>query len=114
MRISDWSSDVCSSDLAVGSGQQFLDDRHGVVRVQDGKLRLQPRLARLFAQQLDAQRVKRADVQALGQLAVDQRLDALVHLSRCLFGEGQDRKSVVWGQSVSRRLDPGGCIKNKK
>src|SRR3546814_19963030 len=27
MRISDWSSDVCSSDLAVEFGGQFLEDR---------------------------------------------------------------------------------------
>ena len=73
----------------VGGGQQFLDDAHGIVRVQDREGRLEPGIARFLAQHLHAQRMEGADGQALGQLAVDQRLDALVHLARGLVGEGQ-------------------------
>src|SRR3546814_10351298 len=37
MRISDWSSDVCSSDLAchVGARRRFLSRRHAVERLGD-------------------------------------------------------------------------------
>ncbi|MNU57365.1 hypothetical protein D3C71_464850 [compost metagenome] len=73
----------------VGGGQQFLDDRHGVVGVQNRERGLQAGIARLFAQHLHAQRMEGADDQALGQLAVDQGLHALVHLSGGLVGEGQ-------------------------
>ncbi|CUI80596.1 Uncharacterised protein [Achromobacter xylosoxidans] len=73
----------------VGGGQQFLDDRHGVIGVEDRERRLETRVARLFAQELHAQRVEGTDGQALAQLAVHQRPDALVHFARGLVGEGQ-------------------------
>src|SRR3546814_5543975 len=77
MRISDWSSDVCSSDLAFkvilgeapfgpgGDGPGVIASRFAAGRQRDG---------------------------------------------------GRDRKSVVWGKSVSVRVDLGGrrIIKKKK
>src|SRR3546814_9429298 len=86
MRISDWSSDVCSSDLRhrigaapVAQGEQVAEhgDRHG---------HLQDQHARHVAFQ-----AKRP-------------------------GDPEDRKSVVSGKSVSVRVDLGGCrtIKKKK
>src|SRR3546814_7154535 len=44
MRISDWSSDVCSSDLDAGADRRFGDRRHGLGRryddrVKDGSVR---------------------------------------------------------------------------
>src|SRR3546814_3801520 len=59
MRISDWSSDLCSSDLQVGEHRkqhETAHERDGVVEAQ----RLQPRIARLgpgdAAMAIDARR----------------------------------------------------------
>src|SRR3546814_11828644 len=97
MRISDWSSDVCSSDL------------HRIDRHQ----RRRPLT--------DARQVIDITRRALGS----QRQQALALLlpprwiaRRSGFGElaPADRKSDVWGKSVSVRLDLGGrrIIKKKK
>src|SRR3546814_18501821 len=82
MRISDWSSDVCSSDLPHLAGRQHQARfargqvpavaRHAACRLQ--QLRLAPR---------------------------QRRSDGARHLR-------QDRKSVVEGKSMSVRVDLGG------
>src|SRR3546814_20888236 len=94
MRISDWSSDVCSSDLAEHGGavhhpplRQVVVDRlmlgHAVV----------PEGHRVF-----------------------RPAPAHVEFGLLNMGEQQDRKSVVEGKSVSVRVDLGGrrIIKKKK
>src|SRR3546814_19127258 len=87
MRISDWSSDVCSSDL---------------VQVMVGA-----------QQPVGAEAADR-----LGRLAHDVVADVLAQRAadrdRVQDG-GEDRKSVVWGKSVSVRVDLGGrrIIKQK-
>src|SRR3546814_17214316 len=94
MRISDWSSDVCSSDL-------FEHDLSFGVAI-----------GRLF---------KRAAGQGLTQLGhlggrtgeIDIDAVDLLHSGQL---RGRDRKSVVEGKSVSVRVDLGGrrIIKKKK
>src|SRR3546814_12118627 len=111
MRISDWSSDVCSSDLAqqgvvrlevVGGREERLvgGDQRQIVGVGerqqarlDGRLHRQP-----VALQLDVEPAR------------EDRREALQHL------RGGARKSVVWGKSVSVRVARGGRrpIKKKK
>src|SRR3546814_15332633 len=106
MRISDWSSDVCSSDLAEalvpGGGRQ-----RGPT-AQDGQLlpaegghlaNHRPRLTERRQQRLD-QGADGGDADSVCSCGVLER----------------DRKSVVSGQSVSVRVDLGGrrIIKKKK
>src|SRR3546814_6619126 len=74
MRISDWSSDVCSSDLT----------RSRQSEMERSRCRHRHRVNRSVPRQ-------------------DQRAET----SRCGREEG-DRKSVVWGESVSVRGDLGG------
>src|SRR3546814_17186414 len=107
MRISDWSSDVCSSDLLASSTQ---------------------RPSRPFARLtslpwLGGQRKRRHHAFA-GFGVADRRLSFLLHflhahdaLHRQVQGAGVaelDRKSVVSGKSVSVRVDLGGRRINKK
>src|SRR3546814_15841078 len=93
MRISDWSSDVCSSDLA----------RQPARRQAEGELRPGP-----------AGRSHRPQG-AQGRLAL-VRGQLLPALPPGGAASGEDRKSVVSGKSVSVRVDLGGrrIIKKKK
>src|SRR3546814_12582143 len=88
MRISDWSSDVCSSDLHEGAGHT-ADIGHGEISEQAGR---QDEMAEGVAE----------DAPFAGQRAVHQ--------------QQPDRKSVVSGKRVSVRVDLGGrrIIKKKK
>src|SRR3546814_2162986 len=103
MRISDWSSDVCSSDLL---DAESTPEALGKPTGQDASLG------------------KATFVGQLGVREARERARALVR-SACarldIFGEKadllrQDRKSVVSGKSVSVRVDIGGrrLIKKKK
>src|SRR3546814_19691488 len=91
MRISDWSSDVCSSDLtdARGAAQRFSRRQPGLFRRRD-RARQQPR--RTGEERRAGDRPHRAGRRAR-----------------------TDRKSVVSGKSVSVRVDLGGrrIIKKK-
>src|SRR3546814_13796874 len=89
MRISDWSSDVCSSDLVV------LDDgADGIADDMEGMLAVVVVGADTLDDQVLEGPVGRDDMEALEQ---------------------RDRKSVGWGKSVSVRVDLGGrrIIKKK-
>src|SRR3546814_19495820 len=97
MRISDWSSDVCSSDLNLALGHRGgqrtgvdVDDARTRVRFlgADRELPAEP-AARRSAHRLQRQREQ---------------------------ARGEDRKSVVEGKSVSLSVDLGGSriIKKKK
>src|SRR3546814_14229238 len=94
MRISDWSSDVCSSDL--------LGPLCRTARRRDGRLRKRP--------------VGPARLSAI--LYVPRRAPGRRHRPPPLSLEPRegDRKSVVSGKSVSVRVDLGGrrSIKKKK
>src|SRR3546814_15361956 len=119
MRISDWSSDVCSSDLIRAQrriGQPLLRE-HALVD---------------FRAELAVRPLERGNA---GDLAVDEALADAHALAFGELGEGhpvdqprqrsfdpaaldeadEDRKSVVEGKSVSVRVDLGGrrVIKKK-
>src|SRR3546814_17594089 len=91
MRISDWSSDVCSSDLfgagaAMGAGEPA--EQIGIPAERG----------------VAAKRGVRAD-----------RTSGAGERARRIARDAQrDRKSVVEGKSVSGRVDPGGSRFNKK
>src|SRR3546814_18585167 len=88
MRISDWSSDVCSSDLRQG---------HFVGRHQPGQyFRQRPKLV------------------VAGQHQQDQPRGGIGAYRSLLDQRRQDRKSVVEGKSVSVRVDLGGSRSLKK
>src|SRR3546814_16645882 len=105
MRISDWSSDVCSSDLRDDSPLDAVDETGEIAEL--GRRRRQLRPTR------QSQRLALVEALDLGErvdLGLDQVGDAREH-RRPL-----DRKSVVSGKSVSVRVDIG-CrrfIKKKK
>src|SRR3546814_12039164 len=109
MRISDWSSDVCSSDLDVeGAEQPWINaERTGLVAgAPDGGEPLLERLAvslRETAQHGDASRPGPVMDQCFQRLGRHRQA-----------GKG-DRKRVVEGRSVSLRVDLGGrrIIKKK-
>src|SRR3546814_17898539 len=101
MRISDWSSDVCSSDLLI----------HDFLRVVGAR-----RLGAIGGGALggagerdlfDTVMADEDDKRVLGLLLGGE--NAASRYDSVLF-EGQgDRKSVVEGKSVSVRVDRGGC-----
>src|SRR3546814_6673292 len=92
MRISDWSSDVCSSDL---QGVELVG--HGYVRAGERAWQLAAGTARHV---LLVQRQRH-----IFWLAVVERV---VVTGNALHFRKLDRKSVVSGKSVSVRVDLGG------
>src|SRR3546814_19422289 len=108
MRISDWSSDVCSSDLFAGEEQEASPfGRDGGDRRRGA---LEPRLPRYGVDE----RAREKPGAAAARRAVGP-VDGHEQLSGTLTGvEGDaveavaDRTSVVEGKSVSVRVDLGG------
>src|SRR3546814_18351574 len=104
MRISDWSSDVCSSDLAAGQlyGHQGLAVRDEIDAHADaGRVAAHPRC-------LEAGRRGPA-LEAPGNRLSKQGLaPATVAM------DPPDRKSVVQGKSVAVSVRIGGCRMIKK
>src|SRR3546814_11476676 len=95
MRISDWSSDVCSSDLASSSSASTFSTTsaaHGSA----GTAPFGP-CAPSSTATVSASREKTSAMRSS---------DASVR--RSARSGGGDRKSVVWGKSVSVRVDLGG------
>src|SRR3546814_13854685 len=89
MRISDWSSDVCSSDLSLG--RQGHDGAGA-----DARLALQLELSAVQAHA--AHRQRQAEPGPL-ELAAEAAVDLL---------DGGDQKSVLLGKRVAVRLGLGG------
>src|SRR3546814_20235063 len=103
MRISDWSSDVCSSDLrilalTVHGGEVEL----GLYLDTHRRHRAAGRRLEIFRRVEHRLRRDAADVEA----GAAQRLAP--------FGARGDRKGVVWGKRGSVRVDLGGRGINKK
>src|SRR3546814_11040780 len=92
MRISDWSSDVCSSDLpaAPANGQKNQILSECLLRFRPDPHRSRPPTRRTCFR--DAQ----------GRLA--QWVERLVYTA----DDGRDRQRVVQGRSVAVRVDRGG------
>src|SRR3546814_14561420 len=105
MRISDWSSDVCSSDLEVAAhgGRLPGDEFRGEV---------QRRAGAVAAGRGDGQ-AQAGDAQ-FGQ-AFGLQQAAVAEVGQAGLPAAVDRKSLVEGQSVSVRVGLGGrVIINKK
>src|SRR3546814_20164335 len=102
MRISDWSSDVCSSDLSVQ--RQKIGCK---VETQRGLL-IASIADRLF---VTANRASNAG-RAMLCTEIDKRLTQ--KLAGVIFRKRKDRKSVASGKSVSVRVDLGGSRISQK
>src|SRR3546814_19206360 len=120
MRISDWSSDVCSSDLDIFVERQFgflpYAGILGVARfafLLIGLRFLRSRPLRLRQQRpvLGAWLRRSAD----GWRRQDQSHQSAIAKIACL-ARAEVRKSVVWGKSVAVRLDHVGSsiLKTKR
>src|SRR3546814_11176416 len=113
MRISDWSSDVCSSDLFAGR-ERLVDEQDSRVRTMISHL--STGLAEVEAQVAALGDAGVVQTEQLG-VSVSQLKEALNSISQPLSDSdtGTDRKSVVKGKSVSVRVDLGGRrVINKK
>src|SRR3546814_18135761 len=101
VRISDWSSDVCSSDLVGhafgGEARHVAEEGHDVGRGEPGR--------RAVVRGRDAKRAERGGMKARHAPELARHFD-----------RRGDRKSAVEGKSVSVREDIGGgsTIKKKK
>src|SRR3546814_11324576 len=96
MRISDWSSDVCSSDLLA---QPVLGGGRGRAAHRDRDAdALHPGRARA--------RLERGEIGTHGEAA--RRIVRLIEGAYPFEHPELDRKSVVEGKSVSVRVDLGG------
>src|SRR3546814_20794153 len=123
MRISDWSSDVCSSDLRFAlRGARIIKSISGN---RDTAERITPAKIEDFSKALDELDALRNGLRdagfwspAHGTLWLALYLHVIDGMMKCAAGEMaiQDRKSVGSGKSVSVRVDLGGhrIIKKKK
>src|SRR3546814_15837134 len=96
MRISDWSSDVCSADLGERAGAAST--------LVDTLQRALLRLGVALGERIGIERVAAGGERAQG---ADAACNAFTHDS-VAFGRAGDRKCVVQGKSVSVRIDIGG------
>src|SRR3546814_14744365 len=119
MRISDWSSDVCSSDLAVRPrgcrlGRRLFHQQLRQPRPRTGgRGRTPAASARCLGLGIEFHRARGRRIRAQFHDR-PERLRRAAHAR--LSAPPGDRKSVVLGKSVSVRLDLGGrrIIKKKK
>src|SRR3546814_16070667 len=105
MRISDWSSDLCSSDLAHGVGEKEKNHTNRRARNIDQPLPSITAGGNQYA-------VAEPHMEPI-MVQTDQQSSSGVIRS---MDEPVDRKSVGWGKSVSVRVDLGGSriIKKKQ
>src|SRR3546814_19747312 len=92
MRISDWSSDVCSSDLSSPAVSDLVAGRVDIM---------------IDSVTSQRQNILAKRVRALGVTSLD-RHPQLPEVPTIAEAAGRDRKSVVWGKSVSVRVNLGG------
>src|SRR3546814_16550815 len=123
MRISDWSSDVCSSDLALVDALERLGEHVAVDVADEGAEILVVHFEQILEHEhrfLDRLGGLAVDLGELGHDAFAGRLARARHdlgrlaraaeddARRLLASAGPDRKSVVEGKGVSLRVDFGG------
>src|SRR3546814_13291784 len=114
MRISDWSSDVCSSDLPAisrslpGSCLPDLLRQVQRLRVQLPEIVADNHFRRVRSRLQRSQELRTG--RCLAERIKQLRLDFRRQTSR---SNEADRKSVVQGKSVSVRVDLGGGVNNK-
>src|SRR3546814_17564769 len=107
MRISDWSSDVCSSDLigVDGSTMEANAALRTIVRRDNGET-YREMLVRM-AQESGIDTPTIDDLVRLDRNRKGKKLSNADWASKT-DPDAKDRKSVVWGKSVSGRIDIGG------
>src|SRR3546814_13253507 len=106
MRISDWSSDVCSSDLLGGKSPFIVFEDADLDAAAEGLV---------DSIWFNQGQVCCAGSRLLVQESVEQRFLAKVRARMGHLIVGSDRKTVVSGKSVSVRVHLGGSrIINKK
>src|SRR3546814_16671762 len=115
MRISDWSSDVCSSDLAGSGGRQGRAGQgHRLAQPDQPGARNAPRPERNAV----ADPHRGQERQEGGGPAAWLRTKARAAPSRCAWARAcaarRGRKNVVWGKGGSERVESGGRSINKK
>src|SRR3546814_8235567 len=95
MRISDWSSDVCSSDLDEAVGAEVAE------RIVAGSIRIEDSAGEEVRRPV-AEQVRRKGVRREIATGTAVRADPveLVDPETGVVVEVRDRKSVVWGQRV--------------
>src|SRR3546814_12710832 len=111
MRISDWSSDVCSSDLAV------VAERHnGAIRPGEfaARVRNHTNVAMRGAGAGIGRRAHQREFEQRRKLAVNALRAHHARVDRHAGGRPEDRTSVVSGKRVSVRVDRGGVRSIKK
>src|SRR3546814_18771287 len=107
MRISDWSSDVCSSDLKNrGTARTGCWDRH-----KDNSSPAEPNRLTIGSEWTEAK--EGAFRRSCPRLSFGPPI-AAQRRTRANGARVRDRKSVGWGQSVSVRVVLGGCRHMKK
>src|SRR3546814_16003276 len=119
MRISDWSSDVCSSDLNIERPEAAADDRGighlAIEEIVDDELKPEPvrdvEAYRSVDQRIGTHLVDRRILDRLDQaefrLVAPEQLDIEVDVAKRRAdigldppsGQAEERKSVVWGTS---------------
>src|SRR3546814_14971628 len=113
MRISDWSSDVCSSDLSINDPSGTITVASRLPRVPKWTATVSPEFNVFLPN--EGRVTLRADYSYKSTMAADAENTpelfsgnvTLVNASLTYSAPG-DRKSVVEGKSVSVRLDLGG------
>src|SRR3546814_20550500 len=111
MRISDWSSDVCSSDLAAWRDPRIAINRIGV-RLEHvhrkSDMRQEPGMVAVRPDRIDGARGKRLQHQPPGFLL---NLRLALHFCRKLGRRSEERRV---GKECVVRVEIGGCRVNKK
>src|SRR3546814_14962399 len=119
MRISDWSSDVCSSDLLgaqhVDRGRAVACHQHLVIVVRPAQLALEPQIIlddQQFARSLHAASPSAATRRRAAGSVTRKRVPSPSRLATLtsppIAAVRLDRKSVLSGKSGSVRLNLGG------
>src|SRR3546814_15538571 len=113
MRISDWSSDVCSSDLKLA--RTFHKDETMKKLSRKALMGLMMAVGILAGPCTYAAGGSIADIKARGELTVGTEA-AYEPYEFIKNGQIVDWKSGVWGKSVSESVDMGGrgVVKKKK
>src|SRR3546814_6319193 len=121
MRISDWSSDVCSSDLLAIDRQIGVAPERGQIAILRRKRHLEGVPRRAFVQRQRGQRIERPRGQVPGVHQIDAGSAAAAGIEgRQLVGHGLDREAARSEehtselQSLMRISYAVFCLKKKK